>query len=90
MHVAKQTNATQVAKWAAIFTLVVAVACPALQFALDRLYPRDGEPTVLYIVVGVCSGLLGLAALGACFVACIACVVNRLKKESRATDDHAA
>jgi hypothetical protein len=79
MHVGKQSKATQVAKWAAIFTLAVAVAYPAVLFALERLYPEDGEPTVPYIVVGVCNALLALAALGACFVACIACVVNRLK-----------
>lgn len=90
MDVAKQSTAAQVAKRAAVFALVVAVISPALDFALGRLHPEGEEPNVMYIAFGVCCGLLCLAALGACFVACIACVVNRLSKGQRTADNRSA
>jgi len=69
----KEVTASQVAKWAAIATLVLA----ALYTALLQLEPVDDSPSVwLFVFIGV-----GVLALVAPVVCILACIVNRLQKK---------
>jgi len=77
----KQSGPAQYAKRAAIFILVVAAISPALDYALVHLFPEDDAPSPLHMAFGICCALLVLAAGVACFVACIFCIDERLKRK---------
>jgi len=62
--------------------LTVAAISPALDYALVHFFPEDGEPSALHIAFGICCGFLLLSGGIACFVACISCIDERLKKKS--------
>ena len=78
------TKPSQIAKWAAIATLVLAALYTALLFALERSDDGEAKPSVLlFVFMGV--GVLALVAPAVCIAAFISI---RLQKKSK--DDQSA
>jgi len=77
MSTGKQPTTAQVAKWAAISTLVLAVLVPALDFVASHRDQENDEPDAfLFLFLGVM-----LLAMLAPFVGVMACIINRLEKK---------
>ncbi len=84
MPAVKQDSAAQVAKWAAISTLLLTVLYLVLLFVGEGSEPEREEPSALFFVfIGVgCLALVGAA------ISIITCIAGRLERRLGKADEH--
>jgi uncharacterized membrane protein YbhN (UPF0104 family) len=80
----KQDSAAQVAKWAAVSTLVLTVLFLVLGFVGERGEPERDEPSaLLFLFLGV-----GFLALVSAAISIMTCVASRLERRPGRPDEH--